>query len=156
MQVSYTANNAIELKSKNASVTLDNGVRVGDQQISGPGEYDVQGVQVEAASYAGGVAYFIRVEDLVTAYVTKIDASASKLDGISDAAILVLDVRSDDSADSVKSLIKSVEPSYVFITGAGATRELAMQLGIPLAEGVSLKTTKAGLPLEGTSIYLAD
>ncbi len=156
MIASYTAHGSVELKTKNISVVLANGVSVGSQQIAGPGEYDVQGVQCEATAYEGGIGYFVRVEDMVTAYLTKVDATASKLDGITEAAILVLDVRSDDTNESVKALIKAVEPSYVLLAGAGATKEMAAALGFPLTEGSSLKVTKAGLPLEGTSLILAD
>ena len=63
---------------------------------------------------------------------------------------VVVDLRSDSTPEQLKPVLKALEPSYVFLAGAGATQELSQALGLAAFEGSSLKVTRSSLPLEGT------
>lgn len=152
MIISYTATGDVQLKTKTEPVILGSSIKIGDYTIPGPGEYDIASIQCEGQAVSGAFVYFVRDEDLMITFITKLDTATAKIDGISDTAILVLDIRSDDTVEAAKGIIKAVEPAYVLLIGAGATPEFTAQLGIPLAESSTLKVTRAGLPLEGTSI----
>ncbi|CAN5194938.1 hypothetical protein BH11PAT4_BH11PAT4_6020 [soil metagenome] len=149
MIISYTATGDVQLKTKTEPVILGSSIKIGDYTIPGPGEYDIASIQCEGQAVSGAFVYFLRDEDLIITFITKLDPTAAKVDGIADTAILVLDVRSDDTPETAKSIIKAIEPAYVFLIGAGATSSFGSQLGIPLAESSTLKVTRAGLPLEG-------
>jgi len=105
--------------------------------------------------YPEGAAYFIRAEDLMITYFSGPVKEATKEEGASNTAVLVLEVRSDETADDYKPLIKNLEPSYVFVRGAGATPEFNAGLGLTLYESNTLKVTPTSLPLEGTWLVAA-
>lgn len=152
MQIGYVANGDLQIKTKTETVTIGSGIRIGTKEIPGPGEYDIASIQCEGTALDGAVAYFIRTEELVVTYLTGLDGAASKLDDASDTSILVADIRSNDTPEAAKAIIKAMEPFYVFLIGAGATQEFIAKLDIPQSEESILKVTRAGLPLEGTTI----
>ena len=152
MQITYTAQGYVQLKTKTVPVTLGGQVTIGEKVISGPGEYDIATIQCEGVALPLAIAYFVRDEDLLVTYLTHLDPDVTKLDGASDTAILVLDIASDDTAGSAKSIVKALEPAYVFLTGPGATSAFIEELGVPKGEDSSLKVTRTGLPLEGTTL----
>jgi hypothetical protein len=156
MVISYTSGGDVSIKTKTETVTLGNAATIGSFVIPGPGEYDIAGIQCEARPLTDSYASFIRSEDLTVTFLPKVDTAITKLDDASATHILVVDVRSDDTAEALKPIVKSIEPSYVVLTGAGATSEFATALGFPKAEGDSLKLTRAGLPLEGTYVLTRD
>ncbi len=155
MQISYTSTGNVQLKTKTVPVTLGGGVTIGDRVVSGPGEYDIANIQCEGKALPLATAYFIRDEDLWITYLTNLDAEVTKLDDASETAILVLDIKSDNTPASAKAIIKALEPAYVFLSGPGATAEFMAELGVPLGEAGSLKITRTGLPLEGTTLIPA-
>ena len=154
MLISYTSNGSVQLKTRTQPIVIGAGVQIGDRAIPGPGEYDIANIQCEGVALSNSVTYFLRDEDLLITYLQNLDQDATKLDQISDTAVLILDVRSDDTAAVAKAIIKSIEPAYVFLIGAGAHVGFWAELGIPLAETSSLKVTRTGLPLEGTSLVV--
>jgi hypothetical protein len=152
MNISYTATGDVQLKTKTEPVILGSSVKIGNYTVPGPGEYDVASIQCEGQAVSGACVYFVRDEDLLITYSPTLDPSIAKLDAISETSVLVLDLPSDVTPDQVKSIVKSVEPAYLFLIGAGATQDFSNLLEIPQAEGSSLKVTRIGLPLEGTQL----
>ena len=152
MQLSITSTGSVQLKSRNETVSLGDTVSINLFEVPGTGEYDVAGIQCEAYNLSAGNAYFIRLEDLLIAYMGQIDADIEKLDDAANANVLVVDVRSDDTPDKLKPIIKAMEPSYVVLRGAGATEAFRAGLSLPLEQITSFKMTRTGLPLEGTTI----
>jgi hypothetical protein len=150
MVISYSSSGDVTVKTKTETVTLGSSVTIGSFVVPGPGEYDIAGIQCEAKALTESVAYFIRTEDLTITHLSLIEAEVGKLEDASATHILVADIRSDDKPDKLKPILKALEPSYVVIMGAGATKEFANGLGLLDAEGDTLKLTRAGLPLEGT------
>jgi hypothetical protein len=152
MVISFTSTGEVQLKAKNGTVVLGATPRIEAFELTGPGEYDIAGIQCDGHSAGSGVLYTFRTEDLVVSFVTQLDPAVAKLDDASDAHVLVFDLKSDDDPAALKNLVKSLEPSFVVLSGAGATAEAAAALGLPAIEESSLKLTRAGLPLEGTSL----
>ena len=153
MQLSYTGSDTLIVKTKTESISIGATLQLGSFTVPGPGEYDVASIACEGqALESGAFVYFMRSEDLMITYLTMLDKDVSKLNDASNTNVLVLDLRSDDSSDTVKAVVKAIEPSYVALVGAGATEAMAAGLGFPVLEPGALKITRAGLPLEGTSI----
>jgi len=152
MQITLPADGSVLIKGKAETVSLKDTVTINSYVLPGQGEYDVAGVQCEGFNLSAGLVYFIRLEDLQLTYLSQIDSGVSKLDDASNCNILIVDVRSDDTADSLKGIIKNVEPSFVILCGAGATPEFRTALNLPTQEIGTFKISRAGLPLEGTTI----
>jgi hypothetical protein len=155
MVISYTSSGDVSVKTKTETVTLGNDVTIGSFVVPGPGEYDIA-IQCEAKPLATSFASFIRTEDLTVTFLSRIESEIMKMDDANATHILVVDVRSDDRPSDLKPIIKSIEPSYVVLCGAGATKEFVVDLGIPMTEEKTLKLTRAGLPLEGTYLLNRD
>jgi hypothetical protein len=150
MVLSYASNGDVILKTKSESVMLGSEVRIGSFVVPGPGEYDIAGIQCEAKPLTQSFASFIRAEDLTITYLNPVEPEITKLNDASAAHILIADIRSDDQADTLKAIVKAIEPSYVVLRGTGATTDFVTALGITPAEGIPLKLTRTGLPPEGT------
>src|SRR5690242_945986 len=99
MVISYTNSGDVQIKTKTESATLGSTVTIGSFVVPGPGEYDIQGIQVEAKPLTSSFASFIRSEDLVVTYLAAIDNAINNLADASATHILVVDVRSDDKPD---------------------------------------------------------
>lgn len=151
MQISFAADGSVAVKTKTETVSLNAEVKLGSFVVTGPGEYDVADIHCDSRMAGEALASFIRAEDLTVTYLSQLDTEVTKLADASATNILVADIRSDDKPDQLKSIVKALEPSYVVITGAGATKDFVAGLGLAPVEG-SLKLTRAGLPLEGTSV----
>ena len=153
MVISYTSTGDVSVKTKTETILLNGGVTIGSFVVPGPGEYDIAGILCEAQALSESVVYFIRTEDLTITFLGLIEQDVIKLDDAAATHILVVDVRSDNKPESLKPVLKALEPSYVVLTGAGATAEFSAALNLQPAEGDSLKLTRAGLPLEGTFLF---
>ena len=157
MQFTHSGTDTIVVKTKTEPITIGATLTIGSFTIPGAGEYDVASIACEGqAMESGAFVYSIRTEDLMITYLTKLDREVTKLDGVSNTNVLVLDLRSDDTADMIKPIVKAVEPQYLVLIGAGATEPLIAELAIPILESTGLKITRTGLPLEGTSILKRD
>ena len=152
MIINFISRDKIAIKSKNAIITLDGGVAVGSFKISGPGEYDIDGVQVEVQPIKAGLASFIYSEDMVITHITDLQQELTKIKGISDTNILVVDLKSDDTVEKLKPIIKAIEPSYLFLIGAGKTTEFITQLNLTIEKVKTLKVTASSIPESGTSV----
>lgn len=152
MTITHTSADTISVKTKNEVVTFGNGVTIGSYKITTAGEYDVAAIQCEAQFLKDATSYIVRSEELTITYLSQTDTTITEQDDAPNTDILMVDVRSDDKIDDLKIIVKELEPSYVLLIGAGATAEFRSQLGIPNYDATTLKVTRAGLPLEGTSL----
>ena len=152
MVITYSGNDSVAIKTKTETVLIGPGVTVGSFALPGAGEYDIASIQVDGVVLSSSIAYFIRTEELTTLVLDQVDPAINAADELSNTDILIVDVRSDDTPESVKSMVKAIEPSYLVLTGAGATVGLITALGLPRVEGDSLKVSRTSLPLEGTTV----
>ena len=150
MVISYLSNDKVSIKTKTDTITIGNGVQIGQYSITDAGEYDVSAIQCESAYLAKATVYFLRTEDLTITFLSEIDTEVTKLDDASKSNILIIDLRSDANVDQLKLILKGLEPAYLLLIGAGSTPEFADSLGLPKYDSSTLKVTSSGLPLEGT------
>lgn len=152
MIINFASRDKLNIKSKNSTITLDKKIVIDDFSINGPGEYDVDGIQIEAQPLKAGLASFVYVEDMVITHITSLEQELTKIKGVSDTNILIVDLKSNDTVDKLKPIIKSLEPSYIYLLGAGKTAEFIAQLGIITEKCKSLKVTLSALPESGTTL----
>ena len=150
MNISYSSADKVILKIKNDSVTLGDGVKIGDYQVTGAGEYDIANIQCEAKALEKALLYFVRAEDLTITFLSDVDTSVIKVDEASKTDILIVDVRSNAEAADLKNILKQLEPGYLFLIGSGNSPELVKSLGLPSYESSTLKVTRSSLPQEGS------
>lgn len=155
MTITQTSADTISIKTKNELVTVGDGVTIGSYHISGAGEYDVAAIQCEARFLKEATVYMISSEELTVTALTQVDVDVTKLDDAPNSDILVIEVRSDNKDEDLKKILDVLEPSYLFLTGSGATPELRTKLGLPVLDSTTLKVTRSSLPLEGTSLIPA-
>lgn len=155
MNFSYSSNDEIVINTKGRNIILGNQVKIGEFMVPGAGEYDIASIQCEVDELTRGLVYFIYAEDLVITYLDELNQEITKLDDAAGTVILVLDIRSNDDYSQIKPILKALEPSYLFLRGAGVTEELKKTLNLPLHPTNVLKVQKASLPLEGTFLVTA-
>jgi hypothetical protein len=155
MNLSYSSNDEIVINTKGRNIILGNQVRIGEFVVPGAGEYDIASIQCEVNELTHGQVYFIYAEDLVITYLDELNQEITKLDDAAGTVILILDLRSDDDLNQIKPILKTLEPSYLFLRGAGATEELKKALNLPVHPTSVLKVQKTSLPLEGTFLVSA-
>ena len=157
MIISYAADGNVSAKTKTAIIQLGSNLQIDQFQIPGPGEYDVASVHCEGKNLSTGQVFWFRTEELSLSFLTKLDTDLTKNDEASNTDILVVDLRSDDSVDALKVILKKVEPAYLFLTGSRPAADFIEALGLPRYESSTLKiNNRAALPIEGTSLVLAD
>ena len=154
MVISYLANGTVSIKTKTETITLAEKVQIGSHTLPGAGEYDIAAIQCEAHHLTEATVYFFHSEDLHLSFLDSLSPEVTQMDDASNTNILIVDVRSDQKVDQLKSIIKSIEPSYLFLSGAGATPEFRDALHLPLHDSSSLKIVRSGLPLEGTFLVV--
>jgi hypothetical protein len=156
MVISYAADGNVAVKAKTATISIGPELKVNQHPILGAGEYDIFSVHCEGINLTTGQVYFFRTEDLNIGFLTQLDTDLVKYDGATSCDILVVELRSDDKVESLTTILKKVEPSYLFLTGVQPSLELLAKLAMPKYESSVLKVTRQSLPLEGSSIVLPD
>jgi len=156
MVLSYTADGSVVAKTKSATLTLGSTLKIENFEIPGAGEYDVSSVHCEGANLDTAKVFWFRTEDLSLGFLTGVDTELTKRDEAANTDILIVDLRSDASADALKTILKKVEPAYLFLTGTRPSAELVTALGLPKYESSTLKVVRGSLPMEGTSLVLPD
>ncbi|MCC2631652.1 MAG: hypothetical protein K0S20_351 [Patescibacteria group bacterium] len=156
MVISYLSDDKVSIKTKTETVTVGNGVQIGQYKVSGAGEYDIAAIQCEAQYLETATAYFLRTEDLTITFLDQIDAQITKLDDASNTDILIVDVRSNEKPEDLKPVLKALEPAYLFLIGAGADSAFQEGVGLPLKESAPLKIVRTGLPMDGTRLITRD
>lgn len=149
MTVTLEANGSVQLKARSEIVSIGAGVVINNVSLPGAGEYDIAGIQADVRPAGNALAYFVYTEELLTIYLDTPALEVTDLSNAENCNVFILDLRSDSSTDTVKVLIKRLEPSYVVLIGA--TPEVLTEIGLPTQTG-TLKVTRSGLPLEGTTI----
>lgn len=150
MQVTQQTNGNVQISTKTSPISIGAEVKIGNYSVPGAGEYDVDTIQCEVSNLSNGLVYFIRSEELTVTYLSKLNPEITKLDDASSTNILIVDINSEDKPEQLKPILKALEPSYLLLTGAGATQEFLEELALPKYGNNVLKITRSGLPLEGT------
>lgn len=154
MVISYSAEGSVVAKLKATTFSLGTRVKIGEYEILGAGEYDVASVHAEVQNLKDSIVYWLYAEDLHITFLSQPDSSISDQDMAASTDILVVELRSDDSPDKLKTIIKRLEPAYVFLIGPGAIPELFVAMGMPMIAEPTLKVLRTSLPIEGTSLIM--
>ena len=156
MTIGYTSADTISIKTKNETILINGEVQIGHYLIPSAGEYDISAIQCEAQNLGQAIVYFIHTEDLTITFLSALQSEVTKLDDASNTDILILEVRSDNTAEDLKPILKALEPAYLFLIGAGVSSEFVESLGLPTQATQNLKVTRSALPLEGTTLIQAN
>lgn len=117
MQIKRTTGNSFEIKTKEASVLLNDGVKIGDIHVTSAGEYEIIGVFVNAIESDDQTIYTICSESLNVCYLGELKKSLSSeaIDQLDDVDILFLPVGAKDSLDlkQALALLQKIDPKIV-------------------------------------------
>ena len=155
MTLQFAPTGTVVLKGKSNTISLGNTIRLGEYQVPGMGEYDVAGIPCKVQNLEQGSVAFVQLEGIQFTFLSQIDPGITKLDDATDTEVLVVDVRSDDQASQLKSILKVLEPAFLALIGSGNTEAFRKALGLPISQGASTKIIKSGLPEEGTTLLTA-
>lgn len=117
MQVKKVDQNLYEIKSKEAILTLDGGIKVGDIEISSPGEYEIGGIFITGIASLEQTIFTLEVEDMNLCFLAKLQKplTTEALDEIQNIDILFLPVGGEGTlgAKEASSLLQKIDPKVV-------------------------------------------
>ena len=140
------------IKTKSAEIVLSDSLRVGENELPGPGEYDIGDIFIESLPFpeTPRTAVLVRTEGVTVAWIPALAGSLSEksvetLDGI-DA--LVLPLSGELTGEVAQVVIKTLEPKIVVYRDDGTGAEISKQ-GIQVDQTKAFKLTSAVVPQEG-------
>lgn len=155
MQIVRGGNLEFELRSKDTTVTLNHSIKIGDFEITTPGEYEVAGVMVEASAASAR----IHIEDFVVGRVAPRSAilSDQELEELGAVDIIFFTIGDGHlPTKEATKLIAQVEASLAIplATAEGDLTELcATDVSCDEQTG-PLKLSRLNLPVEGTRVIV--
>lgn len=161
MQIKKVQENHFEIKTKEATILLNNGVKIGDVQIKAPGEYEVGGVFVCGIASDEQTIYTIASEGLNVCYLGELKKSlnAESLDQLDDVDLLFLPAGGQGSLElkQALSLLQKIDPKIVIPIYVADEGEFLKSEGTasPRREKI-LKIQKNQLPEEEREIIILE
>jgi hypothetical protein len=152
MVITQPSPDTLSIKTKSTTITIRDGVTIGSYTVPGAGEYDISGIQCTAQYLPEGVIFFLNIEDVIVTYLSFPHPESMKIDDASDSQILVVNLRSDTKPETLKPIIKALEPAYVYLLNHNINPAIAEELALPKEQVPNLKVTATGLPEEGTTV----
>lgn len=147
MIIHWEGDKNFSLKTKTLTAKIGEKNQLGDLEITGPGEYEVGGVQIETID---GIIE-VYAEGICLGHIQKAkvfsDSDLEKLNGID---ILLIGVGGKEFSDTKTALqvIAQIEPAIVIPMYSSNLEEFTKEEGV-VAEGHDeLKISKAELPIE--------
>ncbi len=149
MQIKYIGVEKFQIRTKDASVELEqNNVTVNDFSLSGPGEYEKNGVFVEGIADNGNTIFVVTAEEIKICHLGKIshDLREDEAKEIGNIDILFIPLGEEGSINlkQAQSLIAKIDPRVVipmlysdlneFCKSEGATEPALEQLKIKKSE----------------------
>lgn len=142
MKIKKQDQNHWTIETQNTKITIDGGVTIRDFKIPGPGEFEIDEVEVEASE---GI-YLIDVEDATVAVVSenKKDFSDKDYKMISNSDILFIPVAGKNTMPTKTALkvISDCDPSYVIPIFYDDLSSLEKEEGMKIETQEELKVTK--------------
>lgn len=146
MQITRTSIWDITLKLKSTEVAIGSeGIKINAVVIKGPGEYDVAGVSVAGLQVRDQILFVLRAEDMHICVIPRqsVELSSSDLEQIGSVDIVVAPLVADRPPSDTLTMINSLEPQMVVLTGDGDVSSF-VKADAP-ALGNSIKVAKATL-----------
>ena len=152
MQIKYKGADKFELKAKDAEIFIDQSVKIGDYDFSGPGEYEKSGVILNGIADAENTIYLLTVEDMKICHLGRLshDLSEDEAKQIGDVDILFLPLGAEGSAELKIALkvLSKVDPRIVVPMLYADLSEFKKSEGVVDNELDILKIRKIDLPQE--------
>lgn len=146
MIITAPLHETIQIKTKNTTISLGIENKVGDFVLSGPGEYEIAGVEIEGV----GKIYLFSTEEMRIAYLDKMDRPLNDLEQelVGDVDILFIPVGGDDVLDAKAALqiINQVDPRIIIPVYYQELASFTEVEGIAPEYVDSLKITRTTLP----------
>lgn len=103
----------IQIRTKDAIISLGHEVKVNDFILSGPGEYEISGIEITSV----GKIYFFSAEDIRLAYLDKLDRPLTNEEQelVTDVDILFVPTGGGEVLDAkaANQIINQIEPRIV-------------------------------------------
>jgi hypothetical protein len=154
MIITYFGADKFEFKAKNGTVILDKSIKIGEQEISDSGEYEIGGIEVEIM---GDIKIF-RTESMTITYLynRKKALSEEELQSLSNIDILLIPVGGAEvfSAKEAIDAVSNIEPRIVIPMHYQDLGEFCKGEGNCSEPQDSLKISKDKLPQEERQIIV--
>ncbi len=141
-----------ELTDRTTTVSLaGRDIKLGDQTIGEPGEYEVNNIEVVYGNSAALVIW----EHLQIAYVMSLDAPGTfEKDQFSSSDVLIIaDELGEMNKHAFDELLGAYDPKVVVISAA-AHVETGLKASLKFEENPAVKLSSANLPEEGRQFIL--
>lgn len=155
MNIVRKDNATLLFKAKNATVTANSTILVGDVALDGPGEYDVAGVAVRGIKTAKQTVWVMILEDVRVCVMPTVSEAlnSDQLDLIGGVDIAVVPIGGESTVAEALSVVNALESRMAVIIGDGDTASVPQGANtLTLAE--PYKVTKATLPQEERIILI--
>lgn len=114
MQIEWKGANKVEIKTKAATITTSEKIKINEIELPGQGEYEIAGVEVFAIA---NDVYVFKIEDINVGYFDGLNRALStdEIKELSDISIAIIPVGGKGTIDENKAadVIKAIEPSVV-------------------------------------------
>ncbi len=131
MQISRIKPATIELKTKLASVVINDHIQIGEVIIDGPGEYDAAEVATVGIPHEDKTIYCLSAEDMrlcsLPEGVTNLPQSVTEQIGSVD--ILLVPITETVTVNDVLGVVNQLEPTMIIPLGEGALIRFQKQGG---------------------------
>ncbi len=153
MTIRWEGDENFSLKFKTNQVQIGQKIQLGELEITSPGEYEVEGTQIEVID--GIIQVF--AEGLSIGHIKKgkvlSDEDLEKLNGID---VLLIGVGGGEFTENKTALevINQIEPSLVIPMHGGSIGNFAKEEGISSEGQDELKISKAELPVDARQMVV--
>jgi L-ascorbate metabolism protein UlaG (beta-lactamase superfamily) len=117
MQIKKLQNNQYELKIKEATAILNDGVKVGEIEVHSPGEYEIEGIFVDGIASGEETVFSICAEGLNVCFLGKLTKPLNKeaTELLESVDILFLPAGAEGTIDikQSKNILQGIDPRIV-------------------------------------------
>jgi len=154
MEIKSKGDDRFEIKTKSATITTGEMVKVNEVELAGPGEYEVGDTNV--LGFPPSV-YLISSEELKLAYLDRISSSLNdeQIEQLSEPDILMIPCGGQGSlpAKDAERMVSLIDPKLV-IPMLGDVSAFAKKLATNFETVSSLKVSKSSLPEDGRKVVV--
>lgn len=149
MEIKQEKNGNIIIKGKQSSLTLTHShIQTDSIAITGPGEYEVGGIQIVGLSSNRETNFKITVDNL------NIVVLYGKISDKQEETFSNIDVLIPVTSDKASQLVVKLEPKIVVIPGTNDQSTLVKELGREVTQAQRLVVKKESLPAELEVVWL--
>jgi len=140
----------LEIKTKQATVVVDQKITVNEVELEGPGEYEIGEIAVQGID---DYIYIFQVEEITLGLVDfKQKISKENLEKLSSCGVLV--VRLNGDVQEAVAQAGRIEPNIIVYAGAAETAEKLKDNGVAVRISESIKLAKADADSEQKPYFI--